>query len=93
MKRVLILIVVTASFASCSKSKGGKQLAEEVCECSKKANGLPSAGFNRAKAQADCSVKQGEAWMKIKNNQKESDEFNKALSICASEQIKSSFGK
>jgi hypothetical protein len=93
MKKIVVVITLCGLLASCSKKKGGKELGEEVCECSKKANGMPSTDPNRAKAQSDCSVKQFEAWTKIKDEQKESDAFNKVLSQCATDQINTSFGK
>jgi hypothetical protein len=93
MKKCFTLIMLAAALASCSKSKGGKQLAEEVCECTKKANGLPASDTSRAKAQSDCSLKQFDAWTKIKDDSKESDAFNKVLMQCATDQIKTSFGK
>ncbi len=93
MKKIIVLILLGSTLFSCGKGKGGKELAEQVCECSKKANGLPATDPARAKAQSDCSVKQFEAWTKIKDKQKESDEFNKVLSKCATDQINTSFGK
>lgn len=93
MKKYVTALAITALLVSCGKKKGGKELGEEVCECSKKANSLPAADANRAKAQSDCSVKQFEAWTKIKDEQKESDAFNKVLSQCATDQINTSFGK
>jgi hypothetical protein len=93
MKNFFIVILAVSLLSSCGKGKGGKELGEEVCNCSKKANAMPSSDPGRAKAQTDCSIKQVEAWDKIKNNQKESDAFNKVLGVCATEQIEKSFGK
>jgi hypothetical protein len=93
MKNSLILVLSVFLLSSCGKGKGGKELGEEVCNCSKKANAMPSSDPGRAKAQSDCSAKQVEAWTKIKDNQKESDAFNNVLSVCAKEQIEKSFGK
>lgn len=93
MKNFLIPILSVFLLSSCGKGKGGKELGEEVCNCSKKANAMPSSNPGRTKAQSDCSAKQVEAWTKIKDNQKESDAFNNVLSVCAKEQIEKSFGK
>lgn len=93
MKKAIVLLTAISFLAACGKSKGGEELGREVCECSKKANALPTTDPNRSKAQADCSVQQGEAWNKIKDKTAEADAFNKVLSECASEQIKEAFGK
>ncbi|MBK6993304.1 MAG: hypothetical protein IPH34_16425 [Chitinophagaceae bacterium] len=50
--------------------KTAKQIAEEVCDCSKKANDLPTTDPTRAQAQKDCGVKQVEAWDKVKTIRK-----------------------
>lgn len=93
MKSIVLAITTFTFIISCSSKKGGKQLAEDICECSKKANALPATNPNRAKAQNDCSLMQGEAWTKIKDDTKEADAFNEAIKKCAEEQIKASFNK
>jgi hypothetical protein len=93
MKQLFIVLLSTALFTGCGKSKGGKALGQEVCDCSKKANGMDPADPKRAQAQTDCGTKQVEAWNKIKDKPEEADAFNKVLSVCASEQIKKSFGQ
>ncbi|MEN9548137.1 MAG: hypothetical protein RIR12_728 [Bacteroidota bacterium] len=87
IKNILPLIFVLILVA-CTQQNGGKELAHEVCECSKKANALSTDNAYRTKAQADCSIKQFEAWTKIKDVQKEIDAFNKALSECTINQMK-----
>lgn len=93
MKKLLLPLLSLALLTACSKGKSAKALAEEVCECSKKANGMDAADPKRAEAQKECGVKQVEAWNKVKDDQKKSDEFNAVLSKCAEEQIKKSFGQ
>jgi hypothetical protein len=94
MKRTLIALIITFSLASCGgKGKSGKQIAEEVCDCSKKANALPASDPGRSQAQNDCLKKQQEAWNKVKDDEKRADDFNKQLGVCAEEQIKKSFGQ
>lgn len=93
MQQLAVSIICVVMLAACGKSKGGKELAQEVCDCSKKANAMPVTDTGRTKAQADCSVMQGEAWTKIKDKPEEADAFNKVLSQCASEQIKEAFNK
>jgi hypothetical protein len=93
MKRLAICILSLTMLAACGAKKGGKELAQEICDCSKKANALPTTDPNRSKAQSDCSLKQGEAWAKIKDKTEDAEAFNKVLSECASQQIKESFGK
>jgi len=85
------LFLVVALSVACSKSKTATQLAEEICECSKKSNALPTTDPNRAQAQKDCTKMQGEYWNKVKDDNKKADEFNAVLSKCASEQIKDAF--
>lgn len=91
-----ILIVCTSAFllfACGGKGKSGKQIAEEVCDCSKKANALPTTDSTRTLQQNDCFKQQRAAWDKVKDDKEDADEFNKALAKCAEEQIKKSFGQ
>ena len=87
MNKISIVLLSVVLFTSCG-GKSGKDLAQEVCDCSKKANAMDAADTKRADAQHDCSVKQMGAWNKVKDDQKKSDEFNKGLSDCATEMIK-----
>jgi hypothetical protein len=93
IKKIAILALSATFLVSCGKGKSGTQIGEEVCECSKKANAMDPADPKRAEAQKDCSVKQVEAWNKVKDDQKKADEFNAVLAKCAEEQIKKSFGQ
>ena len=93
MKKVFLFILTISLLTACGKSKSGTQIGQEVCDCSKKANDMDPADPKRAEAQKDCSLKQVEAWNKVKDNEKKADEFNKVLSVCASEQIKKAFGQ
>jgi len=70
MKKIITLILFVCFLISCGKSKSGPAIGEEVCECSKKANGMDVGDPKRSEAQADCSNKQVEAWNKVKDNQK-----------------------
>ena len=70
IKKIAILALSATFLVSCGKSKSGTQIGEEICECSKKANAMDPADPKRADAQKDCSVKQVEAWNKVKDDQK-----------------------
>ena len=93
MKKVFLLISTISLFTACGKSKTGTQIGQEICDCSKKANAMDAADPKRSEAQKDCNVKQAEAWNKVKDDTEKADEFNNVLSVCASEQIKKSFGQ
>ncbi len=93
MKKVIPFIAFLFLLEACGKTKSGQEIAQEICDCSKKANDLPTSDPSRSAAQADCMKKQGEAWQKVKDDRKQADEFNAVLSKCASEQIKKSFGQ
>lgn len=94
MKKAMFLLIALPLFLiGCSKGKSAKQIAEEVCECSKNANALPASDPNRSKAQDDCATKQRTAWNKVKDDMERADEFNKVIGVCAEEQIKKSFGQ
>ncbi len=93
MKKVFLFALTLSILTACGKSKSGKDIGQEVCDCSKKANAMDAADPKRTAAQDDCAKKQVEAWDKVKDDQKKADEFNKVLSDCASEQIKKSFGQ
>ncbi|HRE38218.1 MAG TPA: lipoprotein [Chitinophagaceae bacterium] len=91
MKKIITVFSVVALLSACSGAgSSGSDLAKEVCDCYQKANGMNASDPNRAKAQADCMASQGIAWNKIKDNQKEADEFNKIIGDCGKELIKKS---
>ncbi len=91
MKKLIAMFSVAAFLSACSGGgSSGSSLAKEVCDCYQKANGMEASDPNRAKAQADCLASQGLAWNKIKDNQKEADEFNKIIGDCGKELIKKS---
>ncbi len=93
MKKVFLLISTISLLTACGKSKTGTEIGQEVCDCSKKANAMDAADPKRSEAQKNCTVKQVEAWNKVKDHPEKADEFNKVLSACATEQIKKSFGQ
>jgi len=93
MKKIVLIALLVAVFTACGKSKTGKQIADEICDCSKKANGLPTTDPNRPQAQKDCTAKASKAWNEIKDDKEKADEYNKVLGVCAEEQIKKSFGQ
>ena len=92
MKRISILLFVVVLFTSCG-GKSGTEIAQEVCDCTSKANDMDPADPKRAEAQNTCATKQMEAWNKVKDDINKSDEFNKKLSECGSEQLKKAFKK
>lgn len=92
MKKLLVAFSVAFLFTACGGSNA-KKLAEEVCNCSEKANALPTTDPNRTLEQNACAKKQMEAWNKVKDNAKDAEEFNKIIGKCAEEQIKKAFGK
>jgi hypothetical protein len=93
MKKVLLTAFTLCLLFACGKSKTGKEIAEEICECSRTSNGLPVSDPNRAQAQKDCTAKASEAWNKVKGDKEKADEYNKVIGKCAEEQIKKSFGQ
>lgn len=93
MKNVLLVLAATALSLACGKGKSGTDIAREVCDCAKRANGLPVSDPGRSKAQDNCLQKQRDAWDKVKGDKVKADEFNAVLSKCASEQVKQSVGQ
>ena len=93
MKKVFLFALTVSILTACGKNKSGKEIGQEVCDCSKKANAMDPADPKRTEAQNDCAVKQVAAWNEVKDDEKKADEFNKVLGVCASEQIKKSFGQ
>jgi hypothetical protein len=93
MKKLLIISILSLGLISCGGSKSGKDIADEVCDCYKKANGMDATDPNRSAEQDKCLVKQRELWDKVKDDKEKSDEFNKRISECSSDLIKQSFGK
>ena len=93
MKKLLIVLLCASLFTACGGWKDAAKLANEVCDCYKKANGLPATDPNRATAQSDCVKKQGENWAKLKDDMKKSEEFNKIIGDCSKEMIQNSMPK
>jgi len=91
-----LLIVTGASFLLLSCGGGGNsasKLANKVCDCYKKANGMDASDPKRTDAQNDCFKMQGESWTKVKDDMKKSDEFNKIIGDCGKELIQKSISK
>ena len=65
MKKIPVL-VLSCLLLACGKSKSGKEITQEICDCSAKANALPVADPTRSQAQADCMNKQTDGWEKVK---------------------------
>ena len=93
MKRISMALIAITLFTACGGGLDGKKLADENCDCQMKANAMDSADPKRTESQNDCMKKNMEAWNKVKDNEKESTAFNKAVSECADKIIKKSFGK
>jgi hypothetical protein len=94
MKKLMIVLLTVSILTACGgKSKSGKEIAQEICDCSAKANGLPTSDPTREQAQKDCTAKATAAWNSVKDDSKKSDEYNKLLGECASQQIKKAFGQ
>ena len=92
MKKISILLLTVVMLSSCG-GKSGTEIAQEVCDCSSKANDMDAADPKRAEAQSACATKQMDAWNKVKDDMDKASAFNKKLGECASEQIKKAFGK
>ncbi len=93
MKRFSIVLLVATLLTACGGGLDGKKLADENCDCQMKANAMDAQEPKRAEAQNDCIKKNADAWDKVKDNVKEADAFNKAVSDCATKVIKKAFGK
>ena len=83
MKYIIIALFISPLLLSCGGSASGSNLSKEVCDCYKKANGLPASDPNRTKEQDACIQKQAEAWKKVKDNKEESDKFNQEIAACS----------
>ena len=93
MKKVLITVLTASLFISCGRGNKAPGLAKEVCDCYSKANAMAPDDPKKTDAQNDCIKRQGEAWNKVKDDEKKSDEFNKIIGECGKELIRKSFGQ
>jgi hypothetical protein len=93
MKKAFLIIFSISFFAACGKNKTGVQIAREVCDCYKNANGMKPDDPKRTETQNDCLKKQGEAWNKVKDDQQKAKDFNKTIGECSTEVIQKSFGQ
>ncbi len=92
MKKILIVLFNVFLFTACGgNGKNASKLADDVCDCYKKTNGMDAADPKKADAQNDCLKMQMENWTAIRDNQKKSDEFNKIIGACGKDMIKKSF--
>ena len=93
MKQILLIVLTALTLSSCGGGNSASKLANEVCDCYSKANAMDAADPKRAEAQNVCVTKQGEAWEKLKNDEKKSEEFNTIIGNCSKELIKKSLGQ
>lgn len=93
MKKWMIILLTASFFTACSGGKSPSKLANEVCDCYRKANGMDAADPKRAEEQNVCIKMQGENWNKVKDDQKKAEEYNKIIGECSSELIKKAFGQ
>ncbi len=94
MKRTLLIVITAVTLSSCGGGgNSASKLANEVCDCYSKANGMEPSDPKRAEAQNACVTKQGEAWEKLKNDKEKADEFNTIIGNCSKELIKKSLGQ
>lgn len=93
MKKLIIVFTAAFLFIACGGGSSAKKIAEEICDCTAKANALPASDPNRMLEQNACAKKQVEGWNKVKDNAKDAAEFNQVLGKCAEEQMKKAFGK
>ncbi|NOT52095.1 MAG: hypothetical protein HOP10_12555 [Chitinophagaceae bacterium] len=93
MKKIFIPLICLSFVIACGKTKSPKEIAQDICDCSKKANALPVSDPNRSNAQQECQKKNVEAWNKVKGDIEKAAAFNEVLSACATEQIRKSFGQ
>lgn len=79
----ILSIIAGCIISSCSGKKAdGKALAEEVCECRKKAEGLEFSDPEAKKIRMECSKLQGENWGRIIKDKEQEDAFNRRLNEC-----------
>jgi len=93
MRKALFVFISFCFLIACGKGKSAKQIAQEICDCSKKANAMDPADPRRYEAQDDCQKKNVEGWNKVKEDIEKAAAFNEVMSGCATEQIRKSFGK
>ena len=94
MKKWIIVLLTASFFTACGGGgKSASKLANEVCDCYKKANGMDAADPKRADEQNLCVKMQMENWTSIKDDQKKADEFNKIIGNCGKEMIENSMPK
>ena len=93
MKKIISFLLCIALLTSCGNGKSARQVAEEICDCSKKANALPVSDPTRSQAQAECVQQQQMEWDKLKNDPEKAKTFNDVIGKCADEQIRKSLGQ
>lgn len=92
MKKRMIILLAAFLFVACGGGgKSASKLANEVCDCYRKANGMDAADPKRAEEQNICIKMQGENWDKVKDDQKKAEEYNKIIGECSKEMIQKSF--
>lgn len=92
MRKILGLLPL-CFLAACGGGNDASKLAKDVCDCYQKVNSLAADDPRRIQAGADCMKLQGEAWNKVKDDQKKMDAFNKAIGECGSAMMRESLGK
>ena len=90
MKNYIGLIVLTFLLFSCGGNKkvDGTALAEEVCKCRQKVKkGMKADDPEFDKIFTECSILQGENWIKLKKDTLAENAYTKRLNECMLEMI------
>ncbi|MDX2359266.1 MAG: hypothetical protein QNK23_00575 [Crocinitomicaceae bacterium] len=72
----LTFVAFTLMISSCGESIDGAALAQEVCDCTTAANGLPADDPNRSAEQDKCGELQRVNWDKVSGDTEQESAFN-----------------
>lgn len=89
MKKTLITLLIAAPFilASCG-GVDGKAIAEEVCDCYKKANKASKTDIEAIKKEQDkCMELQKSKWDELKTDVEQAKAYNERISECSKQMI------
>jgi hypothetical protein len=89
--KMSLLFALMAVLCSCGGGSKSAKLANEICDCYRKANGMDANDPNRSKEQDKCLALQGTAWQKVRGNKEKEEEFNRIIGECSAELIKNAF--
>ncbi|MFI5202936.1 MAG: hypothetical protein ACHQF2_00450 [Flavobacteriales bacterium] len=87
-KMIMVLAMAPIFLASCGGGADGKAIAEEICDCYKKANKASTTDIDKIRAEQDkCMDLQKSKTEELKTNAEEAKKYNDRINECSKQML------